>query len=73
MSAKSFILALIRFTNLFGIPECIYSDNARSFVSGCDVVEKHLTFVKFQDRFENLGPHNPPLHSLDGKRLGADD
>ena len=33
MSAKSFVLALIRFTNLFGIPECIYSDNARSFVA----------------------------------------
>ena len=27
MSAKSFVLALIRFTNLFDILECIYSDN----------------------------------------------
>ena len=31
MGAKSFVSALIRFTNQFGIPGCIYSDNARSF------------------------------------------
>ena len=40
MDAKSFVLALIRFTKLFGIPEYVYSDNARSFVSGCNIVKK---------------------------------
>ena len=51
ISAKSFVLALIRLTNLFGIPECIYSDNARSIVTGCNIVRKYLISVEFQDRF----------------------
>ena len=51
MSDKSFVLALILFTNLFGIPECIFRDNARSFVAGCNIVKKYLTSVEFHDRF----------------------
>ena len=51
MSAKSLVLALIRFTNLFGIPECFYSFIAKSFVAGCNLVKKYLTSVKFHDRF----------------------
>ena len=35
MSTHSFILALLRFTNIYGIPSYIHSDNARSFISGC--------------------------------------
>lgn len=34
MSTHSFVLALIRFTNIYGIPSHIYSDNARSFIAG---------------------------------------
>ena len=54
ISTKSSMLALIRFTNLFGIPECIYCDNARFFVAGSNIVKKYLTFVDFQDRFETF-------------------
>ena len=51
MSGKSFVLALIKFTNLFGIPVCIYSGNERSFVAGYNTVKKYLTSVEFRDRF----------------------
>ena len=51
LSAKSFVLALIRFTKLFDIPECIYSDNAKSFFAQCNIVKKYLTFVEFQGTF----------------------
>ena len=54
MSATSFVLFLNRFINLFGIPECIYSDNARSFVAGCNIVKKYLTSAEFQDRVLSL-------------------
>ena len=51
MSVKSFVLALIRFANLFIIPEWIYCNNARSFVAGCNIVKKYRTSVEFQDIF----------------------
>ena len=34
LSAQSFVLAFLRFVNLYGVPSYLYSDNARSFVSG---------------------------------------
>ena len=66
MRDKSFVLALIRFTNLFGIPECTYSDNARSFVAGHNIVKKYLTSVEFQDRFGTFDIKHLtiPLHAL---------
>ena len=54
MSVRSFVLALIRFSNQFGIPEYIYSDNARSFVSGCNLIKRNLASDEFRDRFGNF-------------------
>ena len=62
MCAKSFVLALIRFTNLFGIPGCIYSDNARSFVVGRNIVKKYLTSVEFQNRFGTFEIKHLTIH-----------
>ena len=61
MSAKSFVLALIKFTNLFGIPVCIYSDNARSFVAGCNTVKKYRISLEFQDRFGTFEIKHLPI------------
>ena len=40
MNIHSFVLAMIRFINIYGIPSLIYSDNARSFVAGCNLFTK---------------------------------
>ena len=34
MSSQSFVLAFLRFVNLYGIPPFLYSDNAKSFIEG---------------------------------------
>ena len=47
----SVVMAFIRFTNLYGIPSHLYSDNEKSFVSGgevlCDVFKDNV----FKDKF----------------------
>ena len=52
MSTHSFILALLRFTNIYGIPTHIYSDNAKSFIAGCNLLEEVFTSSEFNDKFE---------------------
>ena len=54
MSTYAFIQALIRFSNLFGIPERLYSDNARSFYAalGSNIIEHHLNSSKFSNKFK---------------------
>ncbi len=52
MSAKSFVLAFVRFTNIYGIPSHIYSDNARSFIAGCNIIEKAFISDEFLEKFK---------------------
>ena len=40
MSTHSFILALIRFTNIYGISYHIYGDNPKYFIAGCNLIEE---------------------------------
>lgn len=47
MSTKSFILAFQRFSNLYGICDTIYSDNARYFTLGAKAFEKFLVSDEF--------------------------
>ncbi|KAL7633029.1 UNVERIFIED_CONTAM: hypothetical protein RMT77_016605 [Armadillidium vulgare] len=42
MSSKSFVQSFQRFVNRFGVPDCVYSDNARSFSQGTDFIETFL-------------------------------
>ena len=51
MTTKSFVQAFVRFTNIYGIPSSIYSDNARPFVSGCDLLGDVMASSEFNDRF----------------------
>ena len=48
MSTKSFIQSFKRFTNRFGVCDFVYSDNARSFVQGGDLLEHSLVSEEFQ-------------------------
>ena len=52
MSTHSFILALLRFTNIYGIPSHIYSDNTKSFIAGCNLMEEVFASGEFNDKFE---------------------
>ena len=50
-SAEQFVLALVRFCNVYGIPEAIYSDNAHSFTSGALIMSKVFTSDEFKSAF----------------------
>ena len=50
-SAEQFVLALVRFCNVYGIPEAIYSDNALSFTSGALVMREVFTSDEFKSAF----------------------
>ena len=51
MTTEQFVMALIRFCNEYGIPSTIYSDNALSFISGVNVMDKVFTSSLFQQKF----------------------
>ena len=53
MSTHSFVMAFLRFVNLYGIPSHIYSDKARSFVAGCQVLEQALVCDEFKEHFQS--------------------
>lgn len=53
MSTRSFLLALMRFTNMYGIPSHIYSDNARSFIAGCNMMEEVFTSTEFKTEYQS--------------------
>ena len=65
MSTEHFVLALVRFCNEYGIPSHIYSDNAKSFISGVHVLEKVMSSSEFKDRFStyNIKHVKIPLYS----------
>ena len=42
MSTHQFVLAFSRFTNVYGIPSHLYSDNAKSFIAGAEILQKAL-------------------------------
>ena len=65
MSTHSFVLALLRFTNIYGIPSHIYSDNARSFIAGCNLVEDVVSSNEYNEHFRvhNIKHITIPLYS----------
>ena len=52
MSTHSFILSLIRFTNIYGIPSYIYSDKAKSSIAGCNLIEHVFPSSEFTEHFQ---------------------
>ena len=53
MTTRSFILAFLRFVNLYGIPTHLYSDNARSFIAGYNLLEEAMVTDEFGEHFRN--------------------
>ena len=65
MSTQSFILALIWFTNIYGILSHFYSDNAKSFITGCNLIEEVLASSEFNEHFQvyNIKHVGIPLYA----------
>ena len=51
MTTSEFILAFIRFSNRYGVPTAVYSDNAKSFVQAGNIIEQLLTSSEFKEKF----------------------
>ena len=51
MDTQSLVLAIIRFTNIYGVPSHLYSDNARSFIAGCDVMKEIFLASEFCEHY----------------------
>ena len=51
MSTHSFVLAFLRFVNLYGVPSFVYSDNAKSFVAGCQALQQALVSDEYKESF----------------------
>ena len=64
-STHSFVLAFLRFVNFYGIPSHVYSDDAKSFVAGCQIIEQALVYDEFKDHFHcyNVQHIKIPLYS----------
>ena len=51
MNTHSLVLAIIRFTNIHGIPSHLYSDNAKSFIAGCDIMKEIFLASEFCEHY----------------------
>ena len=65
MSTTQFVLAIVRFVNIFGIPTHIYSDNAKSFIAGVNHISTVFASQEFKDTFQiyNIKHVTIPLYS----------
>ena len=52
MSTRNFVLAFQRFCNMYCIPQYLYSDNAKTFIKGGNILETSLQSKEFQDEME---------------------
>ena len=55
MSHKNFLMAFLRFSNFYGIPDYIYSDNAKTFLLGGKTLAASLKSSEFE---EHMQEHN---------------
>ena len=65
MSIEDFLLAFIRFHNRFGFPKVLYSDNAKTFTSGSNVISDLIASDTFQKQYirYNLTHKTIPIYS----------
>ena len=52
MSTHQFVLAFSRFANVYGIPSHLYSDNAKSFIAGAEILQKALVCDEYKANFD---------------------
>ena len=65
MPTHSVVLVIIRFFNIYGVPSHIYSDNAQSFVVGCNLIQQVHVADEFEKNFStfNVKHLTIPLYS----------
>ena len=65
MSVEDFIMAFIRFHNRYGLPQVLYSDNAKSFISSTAVISNLIASDHFQEKFirYNIAHKTIPAYS----------
>ena len=54
MNTYTLVLAIIRFTNIYGVPTHIYSDNTKSFIAGCDVMKEIFLASEFCEHYSKF-------------------
>ena len=52
MSTHQFVLAFSHFTNVYGIPSHLYSDNAKSFIAGAEILQRALVCDEYKANFD---------------------
>ena len=52
MSTHQFVLAFTCFTNAYGIPLHSYSNNAKSFIAGGEILQKALVSDEYRAKFD---------------------
>lgn len=51
MSVVEFVMAFVRFYNRYGLPKVLYSDNAKTFISGSSLLSNLIASDYFQQKF----------------------
>ncbi|XP_068204658.1 uncharacterized protein [Palaemon carinicauda] len=71
MSTRNFILAFQRFCNMYSIPQYLYSDNAKTFIKGGNILETSLKSKEFLNEMKCQIKHiRIPLYSAWVELLG---
>ena len=52
MSTHSFVLTVLRFAIIYGIPTHAHRNNAKLFVAGCLILESTLVCDEFKEHFQ---------------------
>ena len=78
MSSHQFVHAFTCFTNVYGIPSHLHSDNAKSFIAGGEILQKALVSDKYRAKFNVLDIQvttcqNSTVFCVDGCHLGVFD
>ena len=65
MTVSAFVMAFIRFTNRYGIPKVVYSDNAKTFLAAPKLLSKLLLSSEFEQKFRtcNIDFRNIPTYA----------
>ena len=65
MTTEAFVMAFIRFSNRYTIPSVVYSDNAKSFISGGNLLHDITVSDLFRSKFEpyNIKFKRIPIYS----------
>ena len=63
MDTHSLVLAIIRFTNIYGVPSHLYSDNAKSFIAGCDVMKEIFLASEFCEYYSKYNIKHIRIHA----------